>query len=141
MRLFLLLSISSIVSAANGPFQFGESRARAVDFNSSSKVQTAEYTDGFKFSVTTLTAITMNVVTQEAVNPGTLGANLEPLNDYAYIVKTSNADVKLAAELRIPCELYQLNIKLQNPNSSSQPNPLRPHEASRRLSDDHVSDR
>jgi hypothetical protein len=79
-----------------------------VTFNSNSTPETAEYTDGFKFTVKPESTIRMNVITQEAINPGTLPSNYKPLDDYAYIIKTNNPDIKLQAEMRIPCKIRMI---------------------------------
>ncbi|KUJ24098.1 uncharacterized protein LY89DRAFT_776277 [Mollisia scopiformis] len=90
------------VDTSNIFVQYGQGATRTVNMTGGIGTQEAEFVDGLRFSVQTNTSMTMNADIKNGINPGTLPANTQSLNSFAWVVNTSAPFMKINAQMLVP---------------------------------------
>lgn len=93
------------VDISNIFVQYGQGETRTVNFTGGQGRQEAEFVDGLRFSAISATPLRMNVDFDYGVNLKTLPSGTIPLNNFVWIVNTTDPKNKIAGEMRVPCEL------------------------------------
>jgi hypothetical protein len=115
------------VDASNIFVQYGQGATRSVNLTGGAGTQEAEFIDGLRFSVQAPSAMTINVEIKNRINLNALPGNDVSLNSFAWVVNTSNPNLKVAAEMRFPCKhLSSISHDASNFVSSQQSHASRP---------------
>lgn len=91
------------VDTANIFMQFGQGQTRTVHLSNGPGMQQSEWIDGIRFNVQAEQTMAFNVDLRPGINPGTLPANTQALNSYAWVVNSSSAFGKIDCTMSVPC--------------------------------------
>jgi hypothetical protein len=106
---YMLLARQSI-DTSNIYTEYGP---HTLNFTDGPGVQTASYTDDLQFTLQSPLPLSLSVVLNPSINPGTLPANMQSLNSYTWIVTTRSVNTsspieKIDAEMRVPLDRAML---------------------------------
>lgn len=99
---YILVGRQSI-DTANIFMQFGQGETRTAHLSNGPGTQQTEWIDGIRFNVQAEQTMAFNVNLRPGINPGTLPANTEPLNSYAWVVNSSSPFGKIDCTMSVPC--------------------------------------
>lgn len=94
------------VDTANIFMQFGQGEARTAKLASGPGISQSEWIDGIRFNVQADQMMAFNVDLKPGINPGTLPANTQALNSYAWVVNSSMAFGKIDCTMSVPCMYF-----------------------------------
>ncbi|KAK0121874.1 hypothetical protein ONS95_010153 [Cadophora gregata] len=100
---YLLLGRKT-VDTSNIFVQYGQGVTRTVNLTGGPGIQEAEFVDGLRFSVQSSQALMINVDLKEGVDSRSLPAGTQSLNSFAWVVNTSNPNVRVEAQMFVPCK-------------------------------------
>ncbi|RDW61324.1 hypothetical protein BP5796_11216 [Coleophoma crateriformis] len=116
---FMLLGRTT-VDTTNVFVQYGQGETRVVNMTGGPGIQEAEFVDGLRFSTQAEKPLRMNVDIVNGINPATMPANTQSLNSFAWVVNTSDPNVRVNSRVNVPFNRAMLAALKSNGTSPSQ---------------------